>query len=71
QGATITYGSAVILQAMHGGVLCFGPKGKAQASALGEQPNALFTLWNLADLASKGPVRYGDALLLQMGRHEV
>ncbi len=46
-------------------------QGKAQASALGAQPNALLTVWNLQDLQSKGPVRYGDVLFLQMGRHEV
>ena len=46
-------------------------QGQAQASALGAQPNALLTVWNLNDLQSKGPVRYGDVLFLQMGRHEV
>lgn len=46
-------------------------QGKAQASALGAQPNALLTVWNLQDLQSKGPVKYGDVLFLQMGRHEV
>lgn len=50
---------------------CLVVQGKAQASALGAQPNALLTVWNLQDLQSKGPVRYGDALFLQMGRHEV
>ncbi|CBN77383.1 hypothetical protein Esi_0053_0077 [Ectocarpus siliculosus] len=71
KGSTITYGSTITLQAFHGGILCFNNKGKAQASALGAQPNALLTVWNLQDLQSKGPVRYGDVLLLQMGRHEV
>ncbi|CAM9874733.1 unnamed protein product, partial [Scytosiphon promiscuus] len=71
QGSTITYGSTITLQAFHGGILCFNGKGKAQASALGAQPNALLTVWNLQDLQSKGPVRYGDVLFLQMGRHEV
>lgn len=47
------------------------PQGKAQASALGAQPNALLTVWNLQDLQSKGPMKYGDVLFLQMGRHEV
>ena len=46
-------------------------QGQAQASALGAQPNALLTVWNLNDLQSKGPVMYGDVLFLQMGRHEV
>lgn len=46
-------------------------QGRAQASALGAQPNALLTIWNLQDLQSKGPVRYGDMLFLQIGRHEV
>lgn len=49
----------------------FVPQGKAQASALGAQPNALLTVWDLQDLQSKGPVKYGDVLFLQMGRHEV
>eukprot|EP00752_Nemacystus_decipiens_P007019 g6297.t1 len=71
KGSTITYGSTITLQAFHGGILCFNSKGKAQASALGAQPNALLTVWNLQDLQSNGPVRYGDVLLLQMGRHEV
>lgn len=52
-------------------LFCLLWQGKAQASALGAQPNALLTIWNLQDLQSKGPVRYGDVLFLQMGRHEV
>eukprot|EP00903_Cladosiphon_okamuranus_P009623 g9159.t1 len=77
KGSTITYGSTITLQAFHGGILCFNSKasisalGKAQASALGAQPNALLTVWNLQDLQSNGPVKYGDVLFLQMGRHEV
>ncbi|CAM9851077.1 unnamed protein product, partial [Phaeothamnion confervicola] len=82
-GTTVFYGSTITLQAHHGGHLNFTPNQAMQASATGPRPNALLTIWDIYDPEAVAPVRpagisahdsaarYGDFLLLQVGRHEI
>jgi hypothetical protein len=48
------------------GHLAFAAGRTAHASALGPQPNALMTLWSLGAQEGAAPLRYGDAVLLQV-----
>ncbi|CAM9654745.1 unnamed protein product, partial [Chrysoparadoxa australica] len=70
-GTAISFGSTISLQAHHGGYLNFGGRDAVQASALGPLPNTLMTAWSLLSMDNAAPMCYGDALLLQIGRHEV
>ena len=70
-GCAIYYGSTVAIEAHHGSFLCLDSGRSCKASAKGYEPHARFTIWNLDNLNSTGTLRYGDAVWLQCGRHEI
>jgi hypothetical protein len=59
------------VQSRHGGFLSFNNASDIRASAHKILPSARFTIWNCDDLQDNGVVRYGDAVWLQAGVHEV
>ena len=71
KGAVVYYGSAIALQANHGGYLGLGHGGCVEARIMWPTPPCLFTLWNMMDLGDVGAVKYGDRIWLQCSRYEV
>ncbi len=70
-GTEIYYGSLVSLQAKHGGFLSYLDKKSIKASAHKKLPHAKFIIMKSSDLTDKNVARYGDAVWLQAGQHEV
>lgn len=70
-GTTIYFGASVALQARHGGFLSFNNSQDIKASAHKILPQTKFVIVNSTDLTNTGAMRYGDAVWLQAGQHEV
>lgn len=71
-GREIYFGSSIGLRAAaHGGFLCFDPDDSVHASASSMTPLARFVVLNAENLQDSSLLRYGDAILLQVGEYEV
>lgn len=70
-GTSIYYGSTVALQARHGGFLSFHDAADIKASAHKILKQTKLVIINSSDLADSGAVRFGDAVWLQAGHHDV
>ena len=71
KGAVVYYGSAIALQANHGGYMGLNQHGRVDAVAIRPTPPCLLTLWNMMDLGDVGAIRYGDQVWLQCSRYEL
>jgi len=69
-GTSIYFGSTIALQARHGGFLSYN-SAAIKASAHKVLSNTRFTVKNSEDLTDIGVMKYGDALWLQAGNHDV
>jgi len=70
-GTAVYFGATVAFQSRHGGYLSYNNNADIKASAPKIVPSARFVVWNSDDLNDHGIMRYGDALWLQAGVHEV
>jgi hypothetical protein len=70
-GTVIYYGAKVALQARHGGYLSYHNAVEIKASAHKILNQTKFIIINSSDLTDFGAVKYGDAIWLQAGQHEV
>ena len=70
-GTAVYFGATVAFQSRHGGYLSYNNDADIKASAPKIVPSARFVVWNCDDLNDHGIMRYGDALWLQAGVHEV
>ena len=71
-GRELYFGSSIGLRsAAHGGFLCFDSDDSVQASAASMTPLARFVVLNAENLQDNALLRYGDAILLQVGEYEV
>ena len=71
-GREIYFGSSIGLRAAaHGGFLSFDGDDSIRASAASMTPLARFVLLNAENLQDSSLLRYGDAVLLQVGEYEV
>jgi hypothetical protein len=70
QGTSIYFGSTIALQARHGGFLSYNSSA-IKASAHKVLHNSRFTVKNSENMTDIGVMRYGDALWLQAGPHDV
>lgn len=66
EGTAIYYGSAIAIQARHGGFLSYN-NGEVKASAHKVLFNSKFIVKKSDDLSDIGLIKYGDALWLQAG----
>ena len=56
KGAVVYYGSAIALQANHGGYMGLNQHGRVDAVAIRPTPPCLLTLWNMLDLGDVGAI---------------
>jgi hypothetical protein len=70
-GTAIYFGSTVALQGKHGGYMSYANPDHIKASAHRILPYARFVIVNCDDPSDMGLLRYGDAVWLQAGLHEV
>ena len=70
-GTVVYFGATVALQARHGGYLSFYDASNIKASAHKVLPHSRFVIINAEDLTDIGTLKYGDAIWLQAGQHEV
>lgn len=69
-GTAVYFGATIALQSRHGGFLSFNHS-EIKASAYKLLPSTRFIVWNCDQLKDFGVVRYGDAVWLQAGQHEI
>lgn len=70
-GTVIYYGSTIAIQARHGGYLSFNDPKNIKASAHKVMPHSRYIVSNANDATYTGAIKYGDAVMLQAGQHEV
>lgn len=70
-GTSIYFGSTVAIQARHGGYMSYANSEHVKASAHKILPYARYVVVNCDDPIDNGLLRYGDAIWLQAGVHEV
>jgi len=70
-GTQVYFGSRIALQARHGGYLSFLDPSNIKAAAHKRFPTTNFAISNCDDPTDTGILRYGDAVWLQAGVHEV
>ena len=70
-GRELYFGCFVALQGRHGGFLSFQDESSLRASAPSILHHSKFTLLNAENVGDAGLLRYGNAILLQMGEFEV
>ena len=70
-GTTIYFGSTVALQGRHGGFMSYANAGHVKASAHKILSYARYVIVNCDDPSDTGLLRYGDAVWLRAGVHEV
>ena len=71
-GRDIYFGSSIGLRSLaHDGFLCFKQDDSIEASAPSMTPLARFVILNADNFQDNSTVRFGDAILLQIGEYEV
>lgn len=70
-GTAVYFGATIALQSRHGGFLSFVHGSDIKASAPKLLPSTRFVIWNCDQLNDYGVLRYGDAVWLQAGQHEI
>lgn len=70
-GTVIYYGSSIAVQARHGGYLSFHDPKNIKASAHKIMQHSRFIVSSADDAAFGGAIKFGDAIMLQAGQHEV
>ena len=70
-GTSIYFGSTVAIQARHGGYMSYANSEHVKASAHRILPYSRYVVVNCDDPTDNGLLRFGDAIWLQAGIHEV
>ena len=70
-GTVIYYGSSISVQARHGGYLSFNDSKNIKASAHKIMQHSRFIVTSADDASFGGAIKFGDAIMLQAGQHEV
>ena len=70
-GTAIYYGSTIAVQARHGGYLSYNDAKNIKASAHKIMSHSRFIVTKADDATYVGTLKYGDAIMLQVGQHEV
>ena len=70
-GTAIYYGSTIAVQARHGGYLSYNDAKNIKASSHKIMSHSRFIVTKADDATYIGTIKYGDAIMLQVGQHEV